>query len=105
MKRRTFLQVMLAAGVAPAAIGTGILMPVKKIITPNTKLITANQLPFTAFRLTGVNTLLYGVGDVVDFIFSQYNERGVIVEHEHKVRITGKNDAENVVDMVVWNGA
>ncbi len=35
MKRRDFLKSMLAAGVAPAAIGSGILMPVREIITPN----------------------------------------------------------------------
>ena len=31
MKRRGFLGAILAAGVAPAAVGSGILMPVKKI--------------------------------------------------------------------------
>lgn len=34
MKRRSFLANILAAGVAPAAIGSGILMPVKQIIIP-----------------------------------------------------------------------
>ncbi len=34
MKRRGFLKSMLAAGVAPAVIGSGILMPVKEIIIP-----------------------------------------------------------------------
>ncbi len=38
MKRRTFLQsgiaAILSAGVAPAAIGSGILMPVREIIKP-----------------------------------------------------------------------
>lgn len=32
MQRRGFLGAVLAAGVAPAAIGSGILMPVKKIV-------------------------------------------------------------------------
>jgi len=32
--RRSFLSSILAAGMAPAAVGSGILMPVKKIIAP-----------------------------------------------------------------------
>lgn len=32
--RRSFLASILAAGMAPAAVGSGILMPVKKIIAP-----------------------------------------------------------------------
>lgn len=34
LSRRSFLGVILAAGVAPAAIGSGILMPVRKLWTP-----------------------------------------------------------------------
>ncbi len=34
MNRRGFLQSILAAGVAPAVVGSGILMPVRKIIAP-----------------------------------------------------------------------
>jgi len=34
MNRRSFLASILAAGVAPAVIGSGILMPVRKIWTP-----------------------------------------------------------------------
>lgn len=34
MRRRGFLASILAAGVAPAAIGSGILMPARKIIVP-----------------------------------------------------------------------
>lgn len=34
MNRRGFLSSILAAGVAPAAIGSGVLMPVKQIWTP-----------------------------------------------------------------------
>jgi hypothetical protein len=34
MNRRSFLQSILAAGVAPAVIGSGILMPVRKLWTP-----------------------------------------------------------------------
>ncbi|MGE4243704.1 twin-arginine translocation signal domain-containing protein [Ramlibacter sp.] len=32
--RRSFLAGILAAGVAPAAVGSGILMPVRKIVMP-----------------------------------------------------------------------
>lgn len=32
--RRGFLQAILAAGVAPAVVGSGVLMPVRKIIDP-----------------------------------------------------------------------
>lgn len=35
MKRRSFLASILAASVAPAAVGSGILMPVRRIITPD----------------------------------------------------------------------
>lgn len=35
MNRRGFLGAILAAGVAPAAIGSGVLMPVKRIVTPD----------------------------------------------------------------------
>ena len=34
MNRRSFLSAILAAGVAPAVVGSGILMPVRKIIVP-----------------------------------------------------------------------
>ena len=34
MNRRGFLQAILAAGVAPAVVGSGILMPVRTIILP-----------------------------------------------------------------------
>jgi len=34
MNRRSFLASILAAGVAPAVIGSGILMPVRKLIDP-----------------------------------------------------------------------
>ena len=34
MDRRGFLQSILAAGVAPAVVGSGILMPIKKLWTP-----------------------------------------------------------------------
>jgi hypothetical protein len=36
MQRRSFLASILAAGVAPAAVGSGILMPVRTIATPYT---------------------------------------------------------------------
>lgn len=35
MNRRGFLQAILAAGVAPAVIGSGVLMPVRKLIMPD----------------------------------------------------------------------
>ncbi len=44
MKRRNFIQAMLVAGVAPAAIGSGILMPVKKLITPPPTLTSPDNL-------------------------------------------------------------
>lgn len=34
MKRRGFLASILAAGFAPAAVGSGVLMPVRKLIVP-----------------------------------------------------------------------
>lgn len=34
MNRRGFLQSILATGVAPAVVGSGILMPIKKLWTP-----------------------------------------------------------------------
>lgn len=34
MNRRGFLASILAAGVAPAAIGSGVLMPIKRIVLP-----------------------------------------------------------------------
>ena len=34
MQRRGFLAGILAAGFAPAAIGSGVLMPVRRIVTP-----------------------------------------------------------------------
>lgn len=34
MRRRSFLASILAAGFAPAAIGSGILMPVRQLVTP-----------------------------------------------------------------------
>lgn len=34
MNRRGFLSSILAAGVAPAAIGSGVLMPIKRIVLP-----------------------------------------------------------------------
>lgn len=40
MKRRGFLASILAAGVAPAAIGSGVLMPIRKILAPHA-LVTA----------------------------------------------------------------
>lgn len=45
MQRRGFLAGILAAGFAPAAIGSGILMPVKKI----------QRLPWTTQELPGVS--------------------------------------------------
>ena len=40
MDRRGFLKGILAAGVAPAFIGSAILMPVRKLWTPPTEIIT-----------------------------------------------------------------
>ena len=37
--RRGFLGAILAAGVAPAAVGSGILMPVRRLIVPNSEII------------------------------------------------------------------
>src|SRR2546430_89764 len=34
MNRRGFLQVILAAGVAPAVVGSGVLMPIRALVRP-----------------------------------------------------------------------
>lgn len=39
MQRRSFLAAMLAASTAPAYVGSGVLMPVKKLILPPEKLL------------------------------------------------------------------
>ncbi len=51
MNRRSFLSSILAAGIAPAVVGSGILMPVRKIIVP----------PLVINRIPGVTPTL---GDV-----------------------------------------
>ncbi len=44
MKRRDFLKTMLASGVAPAYIGSSVLMPVKEIISIHSPLTTTQML-------------------------------------------------------------
>ena len=44
MNRRGFLSSILAAGIAPAAIGSGVLMPVRKIWTPENNLLKAEMI-------------------------------------------------------------
>lgn len=51
MNRRSFLKSILAAGVAPAVIGSGILMPVKKLWTPDANTIQMlDQRYYTFFK-------------------------------------------------------
>lgn len=61
MNRRGFLRSMIAAGFAPAAVGSGILMPVKKVIardsgdTPQNNLLTpASVFVDESYLVTGV---------------------------------------------------
>ena len=39
MDRRSFLKSILAAGVAPAIVGSGILMPVRKLLVPPQEIV------------------------------------------------------------------
>lgn len=65
MNRRGFLAGILAAGVAPAVVGSGILMPTRKLVTPDlviTPLATdfhpnAIQLTTSALRVGDVFTI------------------------------------------------
>lgn len=53
MNRRGFLGVVLAAGVAPAIIRSGILMPVRQIATLDNGLITAFEQTITINQMRG----------------------------------------------------
>lgn len=53
MNRRGFLQSVLAAGVAPAFVGSGILMPVRKLITAP-DIITPKSIEFELGEWSGV---------------------------------------------------
>lgn len=44
MNRRGFLKSILAAGVAPAFVGASVLMPVRKLWTPDTDVLTLDKL-------------------------------------------------------------
>lgn len=44
IKRRSFLKSMLVAGVAPAVIGSGILMPIRKLIVPSSEIELAPNI-------------------------------------------------------------
>uniref|UniRef100_A0A6M3IXT4 Uncharacterized protein n=1 Tax=viral metagenome TaxID=1070528 RepID=A0A6M3IXT4_9ZZZZ len=49
LSRRAFLKGMagiLASGIAPAAIGSGILMPVRTIWRPDDEILTYGEIPF-----------------------------------------------------------
>lgn len=50
MNRRGFLSSILAAGMAPAAIGSGVLMPVRQIWTPH-RVLTPELIAQEAFRI------------------------------------------------------
>lgn len=51
LKRRSFLASILAAGVAPAFVGSGVLMPVKRILVPQQALIPMEIGRFESFRI------------------------------------------------------
>lgn len=51
MNRRGFLAGILAAGVAPAVVGSGILMPVRALIVPRTDVLTLDAIRRARERL------------------------------------------------------
>lgn len=63
MKRRSFLAGILAAGMAPAAVGSGILMPVRKVwVPPAPKVFSGIDLGFDD---RGILTLYDGAGNLL----------------------------------------
>lgn len=44
LTRRSFMQAMLAAAVAPAFIGSSILMPVRQLIVPSTEIVDSRGM-------------------------------------------------------------
>ena len=54
MNRRGFLSSILAAGVAPAAIGSGVLMPIRQIWAPS-RILTAEMITREALRILEQN--------------------------------------------------
>lgn len=61
MNRRNFLASILAAGVAPAAVGSGILMPVRKIVVPRWVGMDLGSGEATAVALLRANAAGTGV--------------------------------------------
>ena len=51
MNRRGFLQSILAAGVAPSVVGSGILMPVRKLWTPPADVLTLEKLKWAVNQM------------------------------------------------------
>ncbi len=67
MNRRSFLSSILAAGIAPAVVGSGILMPVRKIVVPTeTWLYTENMAPYVHAAIADMIKLMPKAAFILD---------------------------------------
>ncbi len=65
MNRRGFLQAILAAGVAPAVVGSGVLMPVRRVVVPEWPVgIVSLAAPFQAAENARVGNCLLTVSQI-----------------------------------------
>lgn len=78
MDRRGFLAGILAAGFAPAVVGSGVLMPIKKIWTPS----PIEALQWNADELEFFDEIMKGFEDAMIFSSSM---TGIGIGNKHQV--------------------
>ena len=80
MNRRGFLQSILAAGVAPAFIGSSVLMPVRSLLVPRdrlsispTTIIVSSDMKEAALQILTANALWPGIKEWYYKTYESYN--------------------------------